>query len=236
MVSLSCLTVPVLVVVFILTLPNTMQAQTRTDVIGQAPGAAPIQATAPSGVSPYITVAERYDSNVLFLPTDVQQDFVTNISAGARANYQGDLVAGTLRGGFTSEVYALNPGLNYIGANATLNAVLDKAVGKVVHGLGLTLTDTVTYTPQPQAWLTAEVPANSFISGIQTYRNNTLTNVSNALSTYALSPSDDLKASYSYQMIRFFDTGSVVPGAIGGLFNTDVHTFTAGGGSITSTP
>lgn len=228
MVSLSRLTVPVLVVAFTLTLANTMQAQTRTDVVGQAPGVGTPQATVPSGFVPYLSVAERYDSNVLLLPTNIAQDYVTNVSAGARVNYQGDLAAGTLRAGFNSEVYARNPGLNYIGANAGLIASLDKAVGKVVRGLGLTLTDNVIYTPQIQSWLTPEVPATSFISGIQAYRNNTLSNVFNALSMYALSPSDDLKASYSYQMMRFFDTGSAIPGAIGGLFNTDVHMFTTG--------
>lgn len=232
MVSLSRLTVPVLVMVFILTLANTMHAQTQTDGSRQVSGVGASQAT-PTSVRtpvlvPYISVAERYDSNVLFLPTNAKQDFVTNVAAGTRVNYQDDLVAGTLRGGFTSEVYARNPGLNYIGTNAAVNAVLDKAVGRMIHGLGLTITDTVTYSPKPQAWLTPEVTENSFISGIQTYRNNTLTNISTASSTYALTPSDDLKASYSYQMIRFYNTTSAVPGAFGGLFNTDVHAVSAG--------
>jgi len=232
MVSPSYLRLSVLVGALVLTGANTMHAQTRTDGSGQAPGAGSLQATTTSGrvpfVVPYASVTERYDSNVLFLPTNAKQDFVTNVAAGARLNYQDDLVTGALRGGFTSEVYARNPGLNYIGTNAALNAVLDKAVGKIVQGLGLTVNDTVTYSPKPQAWLTPEVVENSFISGIQTYRNNTLTNVANALSTYALTPSDDLKASYSYQMIRFYNTTSAVPGAFGGLFNTDVHAVTAG--------
>lgn len=210
-----------------------MHAQTRTDGSGQTSGAGALQTSltsggTPTGVVPYISVTERYDSNVLFLPTNVKQDFVTNVGAGARVNYHDDLVAGTLRGGFTSEVYARNPGLNYIGTNAALTAVLDKVVGKMVHGLGLTVNDTVTYSPKPQAWLTPEVAENSFISGIQTYRNNTLTNVSNAMSTYALTPSDDLKASYSYQMIRFYNTTSAVPGSFGGLFNTDIHALSGG--------
>lgn len=228
MVSLPWLAVPVLVVVLVLALANTMQAQTSGATPGSLTQSSGSSGQSPTGVVPYISVSERYDSNVLFLPTNEKQDFVTNVAAGARVNYQNDWVATALRGGFTSEVYARNPGLNYIGTNAALNAVLDKTVGKVVQGLGLTLTDTVTYSPKPQAWLTPEVTENSFISGIQTYRNNTLTNVSSALSTYALSPSDDLKASYTYSMIRFYNRGSAVPGAFGGLFNTDVHAFLTG--------
>jgi|CXWL01.1.fsa_nt_gi hypothetical protein len=244
MVALSRWLVVVLAMLFVVVLANTLQAQTRSDGSGQAsgtlqdalrPATTPIGALSsappggvPQGVVPYVSVAERYDDNILFTPTNKQQDFVTNIAAGARMSYRNDMVDTTLRGGLTSEVYARNPGLNYVGTNASLNAVLDKAVGRVVRGLGLSISDTVIYTPKPQAWLTPEVTESSFISGIQAYRNNTLTNVTNLLSTYALTPSDLIKASYSYQMLRFYNTQGAVTGAVGGLFNTDVHIFLAG--------
>lgn len=248
MVALSRLLVVFLAMVFVLASTNTILAQTRSDGGGLTSGTsqdALRQVTAPAsgpsggsqggspagypaGVVPYISVSERYDNNVLFTPTNKQQDFVTNIAAGTRMNYRDDNVAAMFRGGFTSEVYVRNPGLNYVGTNASLNVALDNALGKVVRGLGLSVSDTVVYTPKPQAWLTPEVSENSFISGIQTYRNNTLTNVSNLLGTYALSPSDQIKASYSYQMIRFYNTQTAVPGAVGGLFNTDVHILLTG--------
>jgi len=245
MVAQSGWLVVVLAMFFIVVLANTLQAQTQSDGSGQTsgtaqdaasrPAATPIGAPTsappggvPPGVVPYVSVSERYDSNVFFTPTNKQQDFVTNIAAGARVSYRNDMVDTTLRGGIISEVYARNPGLNYVGTNAVLNAALDKAVGKVVRGLGLSISDTVTYSPKPQAWLTPEVPDNSFISGIQTFRNNSLTNVANVLSTYALTPSDLINASYSYQMLRFYNTQGAVTGAVGGLFNTDVHIFQSG--------
>lgn len=174
-----------------------------------------------------MTVSERYDDNVLYTSTNKQQDFVTSITAGARLNYRDDMVDGTFRGGLISEVYARNPGLNYVGANAAFNAALDNVAGKVVRGLGLSVSDVVSYSPKTQAFITPEAPVNSFINGMQAYRNNTLTNATNVLSTYALNPSDQIKASYSYQMIRFFNDQPVA-GAVGALFNSDVHTLLTG--------
>ena len=238
MVSLSrLLMLPSLVMVFVLASTNTMWAQTGGHGSEQTSGTSQGgsgQSTTPAGglgggvlssVIPYITVSERYDSNVFFSSANKQQDYVTNTTVGARTNYRDDLVDATLGGGLISEVYVRNPGLNYIGANASLNAVLDDAVGKLVRGLGLSVSDYVRYTPKPQAWVTAEAPANSFTSGIQTYRNNTLTNNSTILSTYALNPSDQIRASYSYQMLRFFNTLVPNAGAVGGLYNSNVHTY-----------
>lgn len=245
MVAQSDWLVVVLAMFFVVVLANTLQAQTQSDGSGQTSGTAQDAASRPAttpigaltsappggvppGVVPYVSVAERYDSNVFSTPTNIQQDFVTNIAAGARVSYRNDMVDTTLRGGLISEVYARNPGLNYVGTNVVLNAALDKAVGKVVPGLGLSISDTVTYTPKSQAWLTPEVPESAFISGIQTFRNNTLTNTTNLVSRYELSPSDLINASYSYQMLRFFNAQGAVTGAVGGLFNTDVHIFLAG--------
>jgi hypothetical protein len=245
MVAQSGWLVVVLAMFFVVVLANTLQAQTQSDGSGQTSGTAqdaasrpattPIGALTsappggvPTGVVPYVSVSERYDSNVFSTPTNIQQDFVTNIAAGARVSYRNDMVDTTLRGGLISEVYARNPGLNYVGTNAVLSAALDKAVGKVVPGLGLSISDAVTYSPKTQAWLTPEVPESSFISGIQTFRNNTLINTTNLVSRYELSPSDLINASYSYQMLRFLNAQGAVTGAVGGLFNTDVHIFLAG--------
>ena len=230
-----------LVLFFVFVLTNTLLAQTGSDGSGRmsdlsqgsvrqaAVPAGGNMGGAPSQVVPYISLSERYDSNVLFFPGNRLADYVTNISAGARMNYRGDMAAGSLAGGLISEVYVNNPGLNYVGTNASLNAVLDDAVGKVVRGLGLSISDTMQYTPRLQAWLTPDVPQSSFISGIQAYRNNSLTNNTNILSTYSISPSDQVKASYSYEMMRFFGSqgGASRTGAL--LFNTNVHGLVAGG-------
>lgn len=229
----------VTVIIFVLAWTNTVLAQTKSDGSEQTSGTsqdafrrpiAPVSAPSagsPAPVIPFVTISERFDDNVLFTPTNKVQDFVTNVTAGARLNYRDDMVDGTFRGGLVSEVYVRNPGLNYVGANAALTAVLDNAVGKVVRGLGLRVSDAVSYSPRSQAFITPEAPVNSFINGIQAFRNNTLTNATNVLSTYALNPLDQVRASYSYQMIRFFND-QPVSGAVGGLFNSDVHTLLTG--------
>lgn len=238
MVFMPGLLVFFLIMIFILAFTNTILAQTRTygneQPIGGSQGTFSQSAVPAGGLStgslvvPYMTVSERYDSNVLYSQTNKVADYVTNITAGARANYRGDMVDANFSGGLTSEVYMRNQGLNYIGTNATLNAVLDKSIGKMVRGMGMSISDTVVYTPRIQSWLTPEAPANSFISGIQPYRNNSMTNSSNVSSTYALNPSDLINASYSYELMRFFNTRTLVPGATGGLFNSDVQTLLTG--------
>ena len=240
-VPLSQLLVLPSVLILIVALTNGVSAQSRSEGTDQASGlshgvvpwsiTSPAEGSSgrpPSMVVPFLFVTERYDSNVLLQPTNVIADYVTNITAGARVNHSGDMVVTTLSGGFTSEVYALHPGLNYIGTNGTLNLGLDNAVGKVVRGLRLSISDTVVYTPRLQGWLTPEAQPNSFVSGVQTYRTNSLTNISNVLSAYALSPVDQIRASYSYQMLKFYNTETLGSGVTGGLFNTNVHIFSTG--------
>lgn len=243
MVAQSDVLMVVLVVVLNLTCLNTTMAQTTSQAgdgrsepvpagieppAGQAGsgGVAPPLRGSSGGsftnIAPYISVSERYDSNVLFSPNPMS-DFVTSIRSGARTQYRNDVVDASLTGGFLAEVYARNPGLNYIGTDASLNANLNDVVGRMVRGLGLTLMDSVTYTPQPPAFVTPEVPPNSFIRGIQVGRNNTLMNNASVISTYALTPLTQFNVSYSHQMVRFLEQPTR-----GSLFDTTVQSITAG--------
>lgn len=198
--------------------------------IGQASPSGEAVARGSSGgssirVVPTMTVSERYDSNVR-LTTPAVSDYVTAIQPGARVEYRDDLVQGTLTGGFRSEVYARNPELNYVGANGSMVANLDNAVGRMVRGLGLRVTDSMMYTPQPLAFVTPEAPESSLFHGIQVGRNNTLTNAAIFQGSYAITPSAQLNASYSHSMRKFLDQpGS---GNNGALFNTIIQTFSTG--------
>lgn len=179
-------------------------------------------------VTPSITMSERYDSNVLFMPNKVH-DYVTNISPSARVEYKNDLIDSSFMGGISSELYARNPGLNYVGTNATLYANLDNVAGRLIRGWTLRLSDSVMYTPQMPAFAAHEggnaVPAD-FVRGIQAFRNNMLTNSVSLQSGYELAPAVSLNTAYSYSMLRFLDDSSAVGTA--GLFNTTSQSLTAG--------
>jgi len=182
-----------------------------------------------SRVVPVVTFSERYDSNVFFSPDKVT-DFVTTIRPGARVEYRDDLVDGSIIGAAVAESYVRNPELNYIGGNAVLTAALDNLVGRMVRGLGLRISDSALYTPQPMAFVTPEAPPTSFLRGVQTVRNNYFTNTANILGTYAMTPMTLFNASYTNSIIRFFNEppGSGT-GAVGAaLFNTNVQLFSAG--------
>lgn len=235
--SLSFVLAPLLAMILILVCINTRMAQAQSQGSEERPGTAPSglgqSAASTRGSSgggsmrvvPSITVSERYDSNVLLFVPKIY-DYVTNIRPGARVQYKDNLVDGALTGGLVSEVYARNPQLNYVGADASFDAILDQAVGRMVRGLGLRITDSVIYTPQQQAFLTPQASETSFIYGLQAYRNNSITNAANILGTYAITPLAQVNASYSHQMMRFLNQR--ISGLSGGLFNTTVQSLSAG--------
>lgn len=180
-------------------------------------------------VIPMISISGRYDSNVFYSPVKTY-DYVTSIRPGARVMYRDDLVEGSLLGNLTSEVYARNPELNYLGVNGTLNLSLDNLAGRLIRGLGLRVMDYVAYTPQAQAFLTPEAPADSsFLRGIQAYRNNSLMHTANVQGVYAISPLAQFNSGYSYQTMKFFNqTIPGVTGVGGTLYNTAVQSVSAG--------
>src|SRR5213594_4431348 len=70
------------------------------------------------GIVPSLSVSERYDSNVFFVPGQNREDFVTTISPQVTVEEKARLLSGSLRAGATAETYVNNPGLNYVGVNA----------------------------------------------------------------------------------------------------------------------
>jgi hypothetical protein len=178
---------------------------------------------------PTLAVSERYDSNVFFVAGRNLEDYVTNISPQVTVDHKGRLIDGTVRGGATAEAYVKNPGLNYIAVNggATLN--LDSAVGKLVRGAGLNLSDTFYFTPQPPAFVAPEKGSQvseAFVRGIQAGRANSFTNTGSATGSYALSPRVGLQATYTHQRIRF--GSAFVSPTTDQFFNTTSQTATAG--------
>lgn len=182
-------------------------------------------------VIPMITVSERYDSNIFNGFGNPVSDFVTDIRPGARVEYSSDLVEGSFVGTAISAVYARNPGLNYIGTNVVLNATLDKITERMVRGLKLNLSEGATYYPEQPAFITPLSPESDFTRGIQAVRNNSLTNITAAQSTYQITPLTQFNASYSFQLRRYIgqpQSQSSDPGVSIALFNNTVHSVSAG--------
>jgi hypothetical protein len=179
-------------------------------------------------ITPSITISERYDSNVLF-QQDKVHDYVTNISPGVLFEYKDDMIDSSFRVGVSSELYARNPGLNYVGTNATIYGNLDNIAGKFIRGWTLRLTDSIVYTPQMPAFAAPQggnIVAADFVRGIQAYRNNMLTNSVSVQSAYELARNLSLSVLYSHSIIRFLDDSNVDATRL--LFNSTSQSLTAG--------
>ena len=161
-------------------------------------------------VVPSVAVSETYDSNVLFVAGQQKDDYVTRITPQATAELKGRLMSGTLQAGLTGAYYVRNPDLNYVGANGGLTLNLDNVVNRVVPRLRIQVSDFVTYTPQPPAFLNPEARAGGqsdiFARGIQVARADSIQNTSAITGSYTLVPRVSLNARYAYSFMKFFNT------------------------------
>lgn len=193
--------------------------------------------TAPTGegpqrssptVVPFITISQRYDDNILYSPNKVY-DFVTNVSPGARWNFESNFFDGSMVGAMNAEYYVRNPGLSYVGVSGGLSARLDNMFGHVVRGWSVRVSDSFVYSPQQSAFLSSEagnqVPV-SVVRGIQTFRSNSLSNIGEVVSTLPLAPDISFLTTYSNQILRFFSKPD--PNLQGALFDSTNQLVSAG--------
>lgn len=187
-------------------------AEGQTDIVQ-----APSRPTAGSQTSfiPSLSLSERYDSNVYFLPGKIYDDYVTSVSPQLRMVHKRSLADVTVGGGFIAEAYAKNPGLNYMGANALMNLDLDRAMSELIRGFGLKISDNFNYTPQLPAFAAptsgGQLPP-ALVSGIQAQRANSLSNNALVSASYAVSPRVSVTSGYSDQRIRFKNVITPTPG------------------------
>jgi hypothetical protein len=185
-----------------------------------------------TNVIPSLKLSERYDSNVFFVQGANLEDYVTTMSPQLKVLHRRQLVEGTIGGGVTAEAYVKNPGLNYVAGNGFLDLNLDRAMNELVPGLGLRISDTFYYTPQPPAFAAptggSQVPP-AFVRGIQVQRTNSHTNFATAEGSYSVSPVLDVVAIYRDQRMKF---GSPIPAPDGTItarfIDTTSQTVTSG--------
>lgn len=199
-------------------------------------------------ITPSITLQERYDSNVAFGTfaagrTGSLSDFVTIISPRVALDQQSQSWRGTLYTGLTNEIYARNPGLNYVGVNAGTVLVFDRLVSRLFRGATLQVQDNFVYTPQLPTFLApgvvpdpnvssdeaALIPAQGdFARGIQAARANTVSNYGSVTGGYAITTSLRLIGSYSHAYITFGNPiGAQGPGQAQ-LLSSTTHTYMGG--------
>ena len=185
-----------------------------------------------TNIIPSISLAERYDSNVFFVSGRNLEDYVTTVSPQVRVIHKRQLVEATIGGGVTAEAYVKNPGLNYVGANGLLDLNLDGAMNELVRGLGLHISDTFIYTPQPPSFAaptgSSQVP-ESLVRGIQAQRANSRTNSAKVEGSYSVSPVLDFISTYRDQRIQFGSAFSAPTAEVQSTFlDTTFQTVTSG--------
>lgn len=194
---------------------GTGTAQTSGAQVGQPTGLLGLQ------FIPSITLSERYDTNVFFVPKIPglqREDYVTTLTPTLFFRNVGRLVDATLSVGATGEKYVNNPGLSYVGYNAGTNIVLDQLVQRFAPGATLRFGDSFLYTPNPPAFLSGDTlttqvvgpenasqvtPADFFVRGIQAFRVNTYTNSASVAASYPVTPTTRFVTAYSNSIIRF---------------------------------
>lgn len=67
------------------------------------------------------SASETYDDNITFVKDDKKDDFITNLTFGLSAKYEGKTTSLELGGGITQQIFAANHHYNNLSENLTLN-------------------------------------------------------------------------------------------------------------------
>jgi hypothetical protein len=109
---------------------------------------------------------------------------------------------------------------------------LDGAMSRVVQGLGLHVTDTFHYTPQPLAFAAptgGNLVSEAFVPGIQVQRIDSFTNAAKVDASYFFFPFMGVTSTYADRRIRFGDPIATPSGVSqGGFIDTNFQTLTSG--------
>jgi hypothetical protein len=205
-------------------------------ILGAALGmslALPLSVRAELRIIPSLTLSEQYDSNVLFTSIAGNEDLVTILAPGLRANYKGRPVEGSLTGTLSIASYAKHSNFNYASAAGGLNLDLTQLVRQLDKRARLQVTGSGYYTPELPAFITATAGFNPFATGIQPQRVRSTSYSATVAGGYALTSRVDLTGGYSYSSLNFGSTVGAT--AFTPLFRTVLQAVDAGP-SIKLTP
>jgi hypothetical protein len=185
---------------------------------------------------PFVSVSERYDTNIWFSPAEFLppgtrlDDFATTLAGGIQTLYKERGIEASLNAGGDFNAYVYNPGLNYFSATAQGYAQLNSWIQRLVKGARLRVAESFRYTPESPGFLTGVkggVVDDPFLRGIQAFRANTFSNTASVNGTVPVFRDLALDAGYSWSIYR---VGSILAaGATGAtFFDTNVHSVRGG--------
>ena len=180
---------------------------------------------------PSISVGQRYDSNVYFVPKRQgldREDFVSTAVPQVRGYYVGNWFDMNASAAAIGEYYAKNPTLNYVGTNTGVVLNLSKLLDRWWQGATWTASDTYLYSPQAPAFLLgnqAGTGATPFATGFQVGRANVSRNVVSTDLALPLTQTISLLGSYTNGFNRY-GTSDVQQSGV--LINSQYQTYTAG--------
>ena len=203
-------------------------------------------------IVPVISATEQYDTNVFFTPKSQLQpgtqpeDFITTVIPQVVGTYAGRLVDANASVGALVTHYVNNPDLDYLGFNASGALNLARVVQRSLPRLTTwSVTGTYQYTPSFAAFGgggsgyggagfggagggAQPGGPGPFEVGLVTQRVRTESVSVGTTATYALAPTTDFGASFSYNTIGFGGQFQQNPQTQNSLFSTSVLSISAG--------
>ncbi len=180
---------------------------------------------------PSLSIGQRYDSNVFFVPRRRgldREDMVSTAVPQVRGYYVGNWIDVNASAAAIAEYYAQHPTLNYVGANTGVVLNLSKLLDRWWQGATWTASDTYIYSPQAPSFLLGNLAgagATPFATGFQVGRANVSRNVMSTDLALPLTQTVGLIGSYTNGFLRY-GTSDVQQAGV--LINSQYQTYTAG--------
>lgn len=187
-------------------------------------------------IMPAVTLSERYDSNVLYVPSGTvvsgrtKEDFVTTVAPQVRFLNKDPQAETDITAGASGNAFVNNRDLDFVSVNLVGAVNLTRWIREVIPGAKLRIGETFLYTPEQPNFVSPTAPRgtqNVFANGIQTVRATVHTNNASVAGEYMLDRGMGLRASYAHSIFRVDKVLTDQPARVG-LFNTTLERWTAG--------
>jgi len=172
-------------------------------------------------VTPSLRIVERYDNNINYSPSEKVDDFLTDIEPRVKIMSKGRAVDVLADLGVKWTQYAEHPKQSYFSTNGSLNLNANTLTGRMLRGLGLTVTESYFYTKDYPTFAELDGPNPISSEGIQTNRVTTFGNATSATASYVLSPRAKVLGGYTNARTQY-------SGGTTSLVSSTINTGTVG--------
>lgn len=196
-------------------------------------------------IVPFISLAERYDSNVFFspvLPGLRREDYVTTFNPGIFFLHNHPLINTSLQLATRGEYFVIHPGLSYAGFNGTVTFMMNELARRVVApGSSFVVSQNINYSPSLPGFTAGEQntattatteidTTTALVRSTALFRVNTLSATTTVGGAVPLSSSVLFQANYGYSLFRFGDSSlnEEVGGNRARTINSTAHSAQAG--------